>query len=135
MNVPIPRRQFFAFNLILLNYNKSVKFQEYHDFIELATESVSEITKEVNGSTVPVFTREEVDEIVIAQVIYANKFTSIIKLLLNNMFIQQASIFLLAGFDTTASTLTHACYMLAKHPDVQEKLYHEVLKKIEKHVS
>nr|QST15047.1 CYP360A7 protein [Diaphanosoma celebensis] len=102
----------FFFDLLInvVNDRANTK-EEYHDFIQVATDSIMEITKESNGTTVPAFTREEVDEIVIAQ----------------------ASIFLLAGFDTTASTLTHTCYLLAKHPDIQEKLYEEIVSKIEKH--
>ena len=32
----------------------------------------------------------------------------------------------MAGYDTTGTTLAFACYDLAKHPDVQEKLREEV---------
>ena len=32
----------------------------------------------------------------------------------------------MAGYDTTGTTLAFACYDLAKHPDVQEKLRDEV---------
>ncbi len=42
--------------------------QKYHDFVEAATETIMEYKKEVNGEMVPIWTREEVDEIVIAQV-------------------------------------------------------------------
>lgn len=39
----------------------------------------------------------------------------------------QAFIFLLGGYETTAALLTHVTYSLAVHPDVQEKLYQEVM--------
>lgn len=42
--------------------------QNYHDFIEIANESISEFTKEVDGKTVPMWTREEIDEIIMGQV-------------------------------------------------------------------
>lgn len=38
---------------------------------------------------------------------------------------------MLAGFDTTATTLTNAAFLLARNPEVQEKLYEEVMKKHE----
>ena len=34
--------------------------------------------------------------------------------------------FLLAGYETTANTLTYTTYLLATHPDVQEKLQAEI---------
>ena len=42
--------------------------QKYHDFVEVATETILEHTKVVDGKVVPMWDREEVDEIVIAQV-------------------------------------------------------------------
>ena len=42
--------------------------QKYHDFVEASTESIGDYTKEINGKTVPMWNKEEVDEIVIAQV-------------------------------------------------------------------
>ena len=38
----------------------------------------------------------------------------------------QALTFLLAGYDTTANALSYVTYLLALHPDIQEKLYKEV---------
>lgn len=38
--------------------------------------------------------------------------------------------FLLAGYETTSTALTYMAYLLATHPDVQEKLYEEIKEKI-----
>ncbi|XP_076127632.1 thromboxane-A synthase isoform X2 [Alosa pseudoharengus] len=38
----------------------------------------------------------------------------------------QAFIFLLAGYETTSSTLAFTCYLLATHPECQQKLQREV---------
>uniref|UniRef100_A0A2C9JRK9 Cytochrome P450 n=1 Tax=Biomphalaria glabrata TaxID=6526 RepID=A0A2C9JRK9_BIOGL len=40
--------------------------------------------------------------------------------------IAQSLLIIFAGFETTATTLQMCCYMLAKHPYVQEKLYQEI---------
>lgn len=42
--------------------------QKYHDFIEVATEAIGEFTKDVDGVKKAMWEKEEVDEIVIAQV-------------------------------------------------------------------
>uniref|UniRef100_A0AC34QDV7 Cytochrome P450 n=1 Tax=Panagrolaimus sp. JU765 TaxID=591449 RepID=A0AC34QDV7_9BILA len=38
--------------------------------------------------------------------------------------------FLLAGYETTSTALAYSCYLLASHPDVQEKLFNEIQTKI-----
>jgi len=40
--------------------------------------------------------------------------------------VDQMMTFLLAGHETTASSMTWACYLLAKHPDVQKRLREEI---------
>ncbi len=42
---------------------------------------------------------------------------------------------MLAGFDTTATTLTNICFQLAKNPDIQEKLYHSIVAQMENYAS
>ena len=39
----------------------------------------------------------------------------------------QGILFLLAGYETTANTLSSAVYLLAKNPDVQDQLQEEVI--------
>ncbi|XP_066461089.1 cytochrome P450 3A9-like [Eleutherodactylus coqui] len=48
------------------------------------------------------------------------------KALTDTEIMAQSVIFLLAGFETTSSTLTYVFYNLATHPDVQKKLQEEV---------
>ena len=54
-----------------------------------------------------------------------NTATGISKLT-NDEIIAQAVVFLLAGFETTNSTLTSIVYNLVLNPDIQEKLYSEI---------
>ncbi|EFX88290.1 hypothetical protein DAPPUDRAFT_311602 [Daphnia pulex] len=89
--------------------DRSQSKEKFHDFIELADEAISDFTKEVDGKTVPMWSREEIDEIIMAQ----------------------STIFMLAGFDTTATTLTNTCFQLARNPEIQEKLYESIVTKME----
>jgi hypothetical protein len=46
---------------------------------------------------------------------------------LNILEIQaNANTFFIAGYDTTANTLSFACYCLATNPDVQTKVFEEI---------
>lgn len=51
------------------------------------------------------------------------------------MFGNKSTLFMLAGFDTTATTLTNTCFQLARNPDIQEKLYDTVITKMEEYAS
>ena len=44
--------------------------------------------------------------------------------------IGNSMLFLLAAFDTTATTLSFLIYYLAINPDVQKKLFDEILKTV-----
>lgn len=48
------------------------------------------------------------------------------KLLSDEEIIANAWVFMLGGFETTASSLTYTAYLLATHPQEQERLYKEV---------
>lgn len=84
---------------------------KYNDFIEAGTEAILEVTKEVNGKKVQVFTLDEVEELIVAQSV----------------------LFLIAGNDTTANALTFGSYALATNPEVQKKLHEQVMAKLEEH--
>jgi len=42
-------------------------------------------------------------------------------------------VFLLAGYETSASTLTFALYELALHPEIQQSLRAEIMQVLRKH--
>ena len=58
-------------------------------------------------------------------------FTIITFVITTLIIIGQAIVFILAGFETTASTLSSLSYCLAKNPDVLEKLVDEVDRVVE----
>lgn len=49
------------------------------------------------------------------------------RLLTDDEIIANAWVFLLGGFETTANGLTYCAYLIAKHPDIQEKIYQELI--------
>lgn len=103
----------------------------------MTDEAISDFTKEVDGKTVPMWSREEIDEIIIAQVCDRSNCTAMWTLYsqCNTLYFYQSTLFMLAGFDTTATTLTNTCFQLARNPDVQEKLYESIAAKMEEYVS
>lgn len=51
-------------------------------------------------------------------------------LLSDDEIIANAWVFLLGGFETTANALTYCSYLLATHPDIQEKLHQEIVENL-----
>jgi len=85
--------------------------QKYHDFPEMTRELITAYTKEVNGKKVPMWDGEEIDELVTAQ----------------------AVLFMVAGYSTTSYAITSSLFLLARHPEVQEKLYDLIMNKMDQH--
>jgi len=54
-----------------------------------------------------------------------------LKTLSNDEITATAITFFIGGYDTTAATLSHFCYFIAKNPDIQQILYQEI-EKLEK---
>jgi len=103
--------QYFSDVVDNMAQERSNSNQKFNDFPEMAAEAISSYTKEENGKIVPMWTKQEVEDIVGAQVV----------------------LFMVAGFDTTASTLTSSCFELTRHPEIQEKLYDQIMDKIDKY--
>jgi cytochrome P450 family 13 len=57
------------------------------------------------------------------------------KSLTNMEILSQAFLFIIAGSDTTALTMTYVTYLLAKNPEIQAKLYNEIEKAFNEHVT
>jgi cytochrome P450 family 6 len=47
--------------------------------------------------------------------------------------VAQALLFLIAGYETSASTMSFALYELALHPEIQQSLRAEILQVLNKH--
>jgi cytochrome P450 family 6 len=47
--------------------------------------------------------------------------------------VAQAFVFLIAGYETSASTLSFALYELALHPEIQHRLRVEIMQVLKKH--
>jgi cytochrome P450 family 6 len=50
-----------------------------------------------------------------------------------DLFVAQALTFLIAGYETSASTLTFALYELALHPEIQQSVRVEILQVLSKY--
>jgi cytochrome P450 len=50
-----------------------------------------------------------------------------------DLFVAQAFVFLIAGYETSASTLSFAMYELAINPEIQQRLRAEILEVLRKH--
>lgn len=89
--------------------DRFAKGQRLDDFVDMARASINDLLKETTeyGS----FSKEEIEEVIIAQ----------------------AAIFFSAGLDTSSITLSSTIYLLAKNPEVQQKLLALIDEKLEQH--
>nr|QST15045.1 CYP360A5 protein [Diaphanosoma celebensis] len=104
-------KEYEYFRDLVLNVirERTKSSEKFNDFIEMAYEAFSRAT--VEGTSKPKWTREQVDEMVTGQCI----------------------VFLFAGFDSVSTTLTATSFLLATHPEIQEKLYQLIVEKFEQY--
>jgi len=57
------------------------------------------------------------------------------KMMTEDEIVGQAFVFLLAGYETSSNTLGFTCYLLALHPECQQKVHEEVDDFFTRHVS
>jgi cytochrome P450 family 6 len=50
-----------------------------------------------------------------------------------DLFVGQAFFFLIAGYETSGTTLSYALYELALHPEIQHRLRSEIMRVLNKH--
>nr|XP_042910707.1 cytochrome P450 3A41-like isoform X1 [Parasteatoda tepidariorum] len=101
--------------------------QTANDFLQLLLDTCKEV--ESNGQLKQSF--EEVDDLTTNygagmednQALLQNPVT---KSLSTDEMVSQCVVFFLAGYESTSTTLSIACYFMALHPDIQEQAYAEV---------
>ena len=75
--------------------------------IDHESESLTKYSEEKNGNT---------------------QLKSLKKTLTNSEILSQACLFLFAGSETTATTMTFVAYLLAMNPEIQTRVYKEIEK-------
>jgi len=64
---------------------------------------------------------------------YCNQTRSAFSEIDGDLFVAQALLFLMAGYETSSSTLTFVLYELARHPEIQQSLREEISQVLSKH--
>jgi len=95
--------------LLKNNNNNNLEYSKATNFIELLLEAENEWLRLEKGNG------------------NAEKTTKAIKYMTNEEIIAQCIMFLMVGYDTTATTITLTLYNLAMNPEVQERLYEEIM--------
>ncbi|GFS67856.1 cytochrome P450 9e2, partial [Nephila pilipes] len=106
--------------------------QTRNDFLQLLMDSAKEVAQEQKWDSTNVedqitsnYGQDESTHQTTKNI--ANKKLSLDEL------VGQCVIFFLAGYDTTASTLSFASYLLALNPGIQNKLYEELREVLQRH--
>ncbi|XP_071040270.1 cytochrome P450 3A8 [Parasteatoda tepidariorum] len=97
--------------------------QNRNDFLQLLIDTANEVAKQEEGNEKDEDLANNYGQEVASQKVYLNSVT---KNLSMDELVAQCVLFFMAGYDTTASTLSFTTYFLALNPDVQEKARREI---------
>ncbi|CAG2121668.1 unnamed protein product, partial [Medioppia subpectinata] len=118
----------FIFELTRHILDKRRKGEKNNDFLQLLIDAnASDVNNNQDLSAdkkESLHFNEDEDEIMAQKKTFSLNFAN--KTLSEDEIMAQAWVFLLAGFETTATTLGYISYELALNSDIQEKLYAEV---------
>ncbi|GIY30714.1 cytochrome P450 3A29 [Caerostris extrusa] len=105
--------------------------RQRNDFLQLLLDTAAEVSEDPKSE---LNEKESEDSSVYGEVSTEHQvFKGVTKKNMSlNELVAQCVIFFLAGYETTASTLAFSTYLLALHPDVQEKLYEELVDTVNK---
>jgi len=85
--------------------------ENFNDFLALFKDLLSDVTLEANGNKTKRWTGEALREMICAQGLE----------------------FMIDGYAGTSLSLSYVAYRLAVHPDIQERLYNEIMDKLDTH--
>ncbi|XP_055939927.1 cytochrome P450 3A21-like [Argiope bruennichi] len=129
--IPSTPTNFFKDLTLQLIEQRNKTGQTRNDFLQLLMDTVKEVSQgqkwESASDKDDITSNYGQDESTHIAKSVTNKNLSLDEL------VAQCVIFFLAGYDTTATTLSHASHLLALHPEVQSKAYEEIREVIEKH--
>ncbi|XP_074595745.1 cytochrome P450 3A7-like [Brevipalpus obovatus] len=97
--------------LQLIENRKQAKNEAFNDFLQLLIDSRADVEADENGTQNDIHSTDPPKQ---------NRLTS-------EEIVSASVIFLVAGYETTSTLLTWVCYRLALNPDIQEKLYQEII--------
>ncbi|XP_054161002.1 uncharacterized protein LOC128959081 [Oppia nitens] len=111
--------------------------KKYNDFMELLINAQKSVTNHNNNKDDIQYDESDaneahhVNEGEEEKAVERKVLSSVDKYITEEEMMAQAWVFFVAGYETTATTLTFATYELALNPDIQEKLYDEVITAID----
>ncbi|CAG2175258.1 unnamed protein product [Oppiella nova] len=120
---------FFKLTRLIINERKNSN-QKYNDFIDLLLNAEKDKPNEVSDefdSNESHHVNEGKEELEIQKKV----MSGVEHYITDDEILANAWIFFVAGYDTTATTLSFATYELALNPDVQQKLYEEVMSSVD----
>ncbi|GFR31291.1 cytochrome P450 3A8, partial [Trichonephila clavata] len=125
--IPPKARAFFRDVTLQIIEERKKTGQTRNDFLQLLMDTAKEVSEDrkpessekERDDTAAVYGDVDINHHIFKTVTQKN--------LSMNELVAQCIIFFIAGYDTTASTLSFSTYILALYPDIQEKVFEEIV--------